>query len=451
MLRTLFLIVFISKSAVAASLGFGNKRIQGVGTIRGDNTSLDIHLELTSMDDPQPSAPSMNDPQPSAESIPAPASVQSTEQARGPTTAKYQQDIPSFGVETAEEFHKSALDSHNKFRAIHNSPPLKLNMNMSKEAEEFAKKLFERGTRNQSMVHEDQLVLQREHEGENLAAGGGGLGGLTAYGAVKNWYNEVCAYNWSRRSYEPQAAHFMQVIWKGSTELGIGKAEGKKNGRRYSYIVARYRPAISFDALNNVFKGKFNPSYCGVKPASSLSDSDQYKPTSKVRSNPAGKLSKHPSFSQNEPSKFRRPLFEQTLTKQPITRLGWKETRNPTNSARPKDVKYRKVNLKITREYPYGHAGNSWGAYQESRMPAPLPEYHPKQAEVLEEFIEGDDPAEKANYEQAANDDDIDENGENGGFTQTLIPLMNSEDAEIGDDSSEDELATKSHVPKHTN
>jgi len=88
---------------------------------------------------------------------------------------------------SAEEFLKSALDSHNKFRVIHNSPPLKLNMKMSKEAEEFAKKLFERGLKNQSIVHEDQLVLQRENEGENLAAGGGGLGGLTAYGAVKNW------------------------------------------------------------------------------------------------------------------------------------------------------------------------------------------------------------------------------------------------------------------------
>lgn len=67
-------------------------RIQGVGTIRGDNTSLDLHLELTSMKYPQPSA----------ESAPASASVQSTEQARGPTTAKHQQDIPSFGVETGK-------------------------------------------------------------------------------------------------------------------------------------------------------------------------------------------------------------------------------------------------------------------------------------------------------------------------------------------------------------
>ena len=258
----------------------------------------------------------------------------------------------------------------------------------------------------------------------------------------------------------------MQVIWKGSSELGIGKAKGKKNGRRYTYIVARYRPAISFDTLNNVFKGKFNPSYCGLKPASSLSDSDidQNKPTSKVRNNPAGKLSKQLGFSPNGPPKF-RPLLGQTLTKKPkkpIGWLGWKETSNPVNNARPKDAKYVKANLKITHRYPqYGqgyqndkqsyYAGNSWGANQESQMPAPFSEYYPKQAEVLEEFIEGDDPSEKAKYEQAADNDDIDDNGENGGFTQALIPLMNSEDAEIGDDSSEDELATKSHVSKHTN
>ena len=37
------------------------------------------------------------------------------------------------------------------------------------------------------MKHEDQFVLTKENEGENIAAGGSGAGGLTAYGAVKNW------------------------------------------------------------------------------------------------------------------------------------------------------------------------------------------------------------------------------------------------------------------------
>lgn len=267
-------------------------------------------------------------------------------------------------------------------------------------------------------------------------------------------YNEVCAYNWGKGGFEPQTAHFMQVIWKGSTELGIGKAQGKKNGRRYTYIVARYRPAISLDTSSNVLKGKFNSSYCGRNSASSLSDSGQNKRYPKLKGNPARRLSKQPRFSPDG------VLLGQT--KQPIGRISVKETRNPARNDTPKHAKYgRKTNLTITQTYPHRqgyqndklsyYAGNSWGANQESRMPILSSEYYPKQAEVLEEFVEGDDPAEKAKYEQAVNNDYNDENGENGGFTQTLIPLMNSEDAEIDDDSSEDEIATKSHVPKHTN
>ena len=60
-------------------------------------------------------------------------------------------------------------------------------MKMSREAELFAKKLLKRGAKNQPMMHEDVFVLRKEDEGENLASGGSGLGGLTAYGAVKNW------------------------------------------------------------------------------------------------------------------------------------------------------------------------------------------------------------------------------------------------------------------------
>ena len=84
-----------------ASLGFDNMHIQGSGTISADHTSLDIHLEITNVNDSQPSAPSA--PAPSA-----PASTQSTEKAVGPYTAKYQQDLPFFGVETGKCIYISA-------------------------------------------------------------------------------------------------------------------------------------------------------------------------------------------------------------------------------------------------------------------------------------------------------------------------------------------------------
>ena len=86
-----------------------------------------------------------------------------------------------------EDFAKSALDYHNKFRLIHDALPLRLNLNMSKEAEQFARKLALNGAKNLPMKHEDQFVLTKENEGENIAAGGSRAGGLTAYGAVKNW------------------------------------------------------------------------------------------------------------------------------------------------------------------------------------------------------------------------------------------------------------------------
>ena len=76
-------------------------RIQGSGTVSEDRKSLDIHLEITNMNGFQPSAPS------SPEST-TPASVQSTEKTIGPYTAKYKQDIPSFGVETGKCIYISA-------------------------------------------------------------------------------------------------------------------------------------------------------------------------------------------------------------------------------------------------------------------------------------------------------------------------------------------------------
>ena len=58
--------------------------------------------------------------------------------------------------------------------------------------------------------------------------------------------------------------HFTQVVWKGSTELGIGKATGKKNGMYCTYIVGRYRPPGNFQGRfqQNVARGSFSNSMC---------------------------------------------------------------------------------------------------------------------------------------------------------------------------------------------
>lgn len=61
----------------------------------------------------------------------------------------------------------------------------------------------------------------------------------------------------------------MQVVWKSSLELGLGKAQKDENGMTCTYLVARYKPMGNFDDgstgyKDNVLKGSFDESYCNT-------------------------------------------------------------------------------------------------------------------------------------------------------------------------------------------
>ena len=79
-------------------------------------------------------------------------------------------------------------------------------------------------------------------------------------------YNEVChpGYNFDNGQFSSGTGHFTQVIWKGSTKLGIGRVEKHINGMRCAFIVGRYQSAGNWfgDFAENVPKGNFDPSYC---------------------------------------------------------------------------------------------------------------------------------------------------------------------------------------------
>ncbi|KAL7391529.1 hypothetical protein ABVT39_010616, partial [Epinephelus coioides] len=55
---------------------------------------------------------------------------------------------------------------------------------------------------------------------------------------VDSWYNEIKNYNWSRPGYMSNIGHFTQVVWKESTELGVGMATDGKT----VFVVGQYRP-----------------------------------------------------------------------------------------------------------------------------------------------------------------------------------------------------------------
>ena len=266
-----------------------------------------------------------------------------------------------------------------------------------------------------------------------------------------NRYDEVCSYNWKKGGYEPQAVHFMQLIWKSTTDLGIGKAEIIKNGHPYTYVVARYKPAITFDSLKNVFKGKFNHSFCrDVVALPQSDDTTQNKTTSRFfKPKPAfaGRFSNSPNYFSNKLMKF------QLLPRNP---------RPPSINVRfNKPERYRNGFLNIANTNPYeqpeqndklsNYAGNAWTATgaDQSQLPTTSSEYYPKEAEVLEQFVEGDDPDGKSEYES----DNDNQFLRNEGTAPYLIPLMNSEDAEIDDDDNDinqDDLQRKAHVPRHS-
>ena len=88
-------------------------------------------------------------------------------------------------------------------------------------------------------------------------------------------YNEVCdpGYDFTSPSFSAGTGHFTQVVWKGSTVLGIGRAEGTMRGMKCTYTVARYRPAGNMMGAfaQNVVVGSFDSdSYCASVSLTSM-------------------------------------------------------------------------------------------------------------------------------------------------------------------------------------
>ena len=83
------------------------------------------------------------------------------------------------GAFSAEEIE--GLDAHNTFRAVHDSPPMTLNREMSDAAEAYAKQIANSGMLRHSSKDE------RPDQGENLSMGCSTNKAQTMTEAVTNW------------------------------------------------------------------------------------------------------------------------------------------------------------------------------------------------------------------------------------------------------------------------
>ena len=116
-------------------------------------------------------------------------------------------------------------------------------------------------------------------------------------------YNEVCdpGYDFTSPSYSGGTGHFTQVVWKGSTVLGIGRAEGTMRGMKCTYTVARYRPAGNMMGTfaQNVVVGSFDSdSYCASVSSKRRRFFDKYGNTGKVNGTRAPTFKTGPAESR---------------------------------------------------------------------------------------------------------------------------------------------------------
>merc|ERR1712037_867818 len=130
-----------------------------------------------------------------------------------------------------DKFRQDSLTAHNNYRAKHGVAALKINAELNALAQEWADHLIAEGT------FEHRL---NNNNGENIYMSSGRAAQEQAQGAVDSWYSEIKDYTFGKEPSRggPVTGHFTQVVWKGSTEVGVGVAqEGSK-----VVVVANYSP-----------------------------------------------------------------------------------------------------------------------------------------------------------------------------------------------------------------
>ena len=78
-------------------------------------------------------------------------------------------------------------------------------------------------------------------------------------------YNQVCKYDFSKENGPQDAGEFTQMIWRETTEFGVGVTEQKNGNINCLYVVARYKKRGNINGvfIDNVPKGSFvKEKYC---------------------------------------------------------------------------------------------------------------------------------------------------------------------------------------------
>ena len=128
-------------------------------------------------------------------------------------------------------FIKKAIEEHNRYRQEHHVPILKENEELNKIAQQYANYLVQ----NRRFEHSDN-TYQGEPIGESFYVGKE----ISPERMVSNWYNENKDYDYDNPDVtSKRTAHFTQMVWKETREVGFGIA---RNDKGWYYVVANYYP-----------------------------------------------------------------------------------------------------------------------------------------------------------------------------------------------------------------
>eukprot|EP00794_Sanderia_malayensis_P019050 gene19050-20963_t len=161
----------------------------------------------------------------------------------------------------ADTLNKVALNVHNALRRMHGAPPLTLSAKMSIDAENYARYLAEEN-KFEHFKHLGDI-------GESLAFSCNTDERIpSVWKAIKDWYEEVCTKNYdfasSSQTDIKDIAHFTQIVWKSTRELGIGRSIARRGNETCTFFVARYNPSGNWlgQYKSNVLQGTFNSDIC---------------------------------------------------------------------------------------------------------------------------------------------------------------------------------------------
>jgi uncharacterized protein YkwD len=149
--------------------------------------------------------------------------------------ASGQSTIDNTGSNISKEDAQAVLDLHNKIRADLGIPPLTWSAKVAAFAQQWADSLANFNHCN-IKHHSNELGY-----GENIF-GGSSAEKFKGIDAAKAWYQEKEKYSYSKLGEGNwfETAHYTQMIWKTTTQIGLGMATCPSGG---VVVVGNYSPA----------------------------------------------------------------------------------------------------------------------------------------------------------------------------------------------------------------